>query len=117
MKELNEKLAELCGKSCEAKGNDVYIMQPYRVRDNVFGYKEVKWNPAGGNLNQLLECYLALSDDEQGKCATHFAAALAESTGFRDTDPSTLGFYWLLNAIFKHPELVAQAILKAKEVE
>lgn len=119
MKSLNEKLAEVCGKSCEVKGNDVYIMQPYRVRDNVFGYKEVKWNPTT-DLNQLRECYLAAEKDcKLSFPHISFAHKFKDAVDELFTDmteypavPSELATMWIV-----YPDLVAQAILKAKGVE
>jgi len=108
-KTLDEQLAELCGKSCEVKNGNTYIFEQYRVRDNVCGFKEVKWHPIS-DLNQLKMCYEALSEDEKAFVQIKFAVPFSDLTNKWPSDRDNLF------AIFKHPELVAQAILKAKGV-
>ena len=98
MKELNEKLAEVCGVTMDGStinGNLCKVL-----RDECGGICYIIWNPAGDepNLTQLRECYLALSDDQKESFAFH--------NRYAPTD-------W----VFTNPELVAQAILKAKGVE
>ena len=77
------------------------------------------WNPTT-DLNQLRECYLAAEDSWNSHNDTPFRVVFAESMkpllkeSFGDDfiDWDTLLLLWV-----KHPELVAQAILKAKGVE
>jgi hypothetical protein len=95
---LNEKLAEVCGMEWK---------QVYWWKDGQVAYYHHNavdcsrpgldhWSPTA-DLNQLRECYLALSEDEQIRMAE-------------------LTLYAPFDAIFTQTELVAQAILKAKGV-
>ncbi len=59
MKSLNEKLAEVCGK--EVYPNSEGVLQEYNP---MMGNNTPIWNPTT-DLNQLRECYLALSEDEK----------------------------------------------------
>jgi hypothetical protein len=106
MKSLNEKLAEVCG--IKLIGDQRGICE---------GESEL-WNPAG-DLNQLRECYLAADESfvpehEEVTFDVAFAFALRNLLVDTECSPMTVG---LASAWVKHPELVAQAILKAKGVE
>jgi len=99
---LNEKLAEVCG-------------YPYMTNDlgcfvERATCKWLLWNPTT-DLNQLRECYLELSEDEKAFVHIKFAVPFNDLTNKWPSDRDNLF------AIFEHPELVAQAILKAKGVE
>lgn len=76
MKDLNEKLAtEVMGWTSDGGYN--YFSETNVAADwtfheekgdrGLFVYPSIWWNPAGDepNLNQLRECYLALSEDEK----------------------------------------------------
>jgi hypothetical protein len=121
---LNEKLAvEVMGA---LKGGSVeYSLAtgvPTRRATYAYGGKVIDqkdWNPTT-DLNQLRECYLAAEDSWNSHNNTPFRVVFAESMkpllkeSFGDDfiDWDTLLLLWV-----KHPELVAQAILKAKGVE
>lgn len=105
---LNEKLAvEVMGwkpnltPSGQLTG---FLVDDYRFMHRT------EWNPAGGNLNQLGECYLALSDDEKAFVQIKFAVPFNDLTNKWPSDRDNLF------AVFTHPELVAKAILRAKGV-
>ncbi len=127
MKELNEKLAEEVmgwsyrpsvwgGAWRDQKGNDP-IGEYFDREGDAW---QTLWNPTT-DLNQLRECYLAAEkdwdEDAEGegfeskfkRCLEPLIAKVCD----RYTQPDAL----IVIAWVKHPELVAQAILKAKGVE
>lgn len=95
MKSLNEKLAEVCGwkpnltPSGQLTG---FLVDDYRFMHRT------EWNPAGGNLNQLRECWDSLDDDQK--------ATFAYDNRYAPVD-------W----VFTNPQSVGELILKAKGVE
>ncbi len=93
MTELNEKLAEVCGLTIydDPEHGTQYLNANGKIVCSVEA-----WNPTS-DLNQLWECYLALSEEQQCQ--------------FEEIAPQ------FFVAVFTAPELVAQAILKAKGVE
>jgi hypothetical protein len=104
MKDLNEKLAVevmgwLDGKSDIWQTHKKPSMDGWKFMDDrhIWWIERTKWNPTT-DLNQLRECYLALSEDKR-TLFSHIALTM------------------YLPTIFANPELVAQAILKAKGVE
>ena len=94
MKSLNEKLAEVCGK--EVYTNSQGVLQEYNP---MMGNNTPIWNPTQ-DLNQLRECYLALSVGAKRR-----VSIILHEGGVTPM------------SVFNKPELVAQAILKAKGVE
>lgn len=88
---LNEQLAELCG--VEIYQNTDGQWQEYNP---MMGNNTPIWNPTD-DLNQLRMCYEALSEEQR--------ESFAYENRYAPTD-------WA----FTNPELVAQAILKAKGV-
>ena len=127
MKSLNEKLAvEVIGA---LKGGSVeYSLAtgvPTRRATYAYGGKVIDqkdWNPTQ-DLNQLRECYLAAEKDWDtekqmesfgSRFATVLAVLLAKDAGYESTFAFDVA---QIIAWVKHPELVAQAILKARGVE
>jgi hypothetical protein len=100
---LNEKLAEVCGMEWKQVYWCVSGVPKYLHHNAIDCVRDGMdlWNPAEGiepNLNQLRECYLALSEDEKDDCIR-----IAENT--------------CKGSLFDDQEGYAQAILKAKGVE
>ena len=96
---INEKLAELCGKSfVENDGNSFAESCALMGRPMVYEGNGVfkDWNPTT-DLNQLKMCYEALNEDELIRFAE-------------------LTIYAPFDAWVTQTELVAEAILKAKGV-
>jgi hypothetical protein len=111
MKDLNEKLAEVCGYERNgnywAKGGTVYYLQHDDEYASISGCN--MWNPTA-DLKQLRECYLAAEKDTpdfQGRFYVELCFGLATVAN----TAKDLATAWV-----KHPDLVAQAILKAKGV-
>ena len=105
MKSLNEQLAVLCGMTLHYHpmcGN------VYRTAEGLTMYEEGDWIPTE-DLNQLRMCYEVLSEDEKRRCFEFFESLLWKEIGW-------VGSVDIFVAWVKHPELVAQAILKAKGV-
>ena len=118
---LNEKLAEVCGLE------KTPIKAPFTMSgiDHCYTYPNGRtmaipsWNPIE-NLNQLRECYLAAEKDCKLSFPNiSFAHKFKDAVDELFTDmteypavPSELATMWIV-----YPELVAQAILKAKGVE
>lgn len=104
MKSLNERLAvEVCGWTWDDEKNLWRDADGYGTLDGLDDeeegvYLQDHWNPTT-DLNQLRMCYEALSAGQQYKLRC---------------DLVDQGMGPML--IFHNPELVAQAILKAKEV-
>lgn len=104
---INEKLAELCG-------------YPYTTND-LGGFVEratckwIVWNPTA-DLNQLKMCYeAAKATVEPVQWYANFREALA--WGIRDYDENNRAYHMDFFEVWvDRPELVAQAILKAKGV-
>jgi hypothetical protein len=117
---LNDKLAEVCGFVSDGQcyrgtdGSHKFCIEHWDARHN--------WNPTT-DLNQLRECYLAAEKDWEEKnpefrYRAHIHRQLKvifgkEVAGAYDAVSDTE----LIDAWVKHPELVAQAILKAKGVD
>ena len=118
MRSLNEKLAEL------VMGWSSYYSLYYEsnVWDLGNGRQMLQslWNPTT-DLNQLRECYLAAekdwdTDKHMESFGSRFARCLSELLA--PSQDSVFAFdVALITAWVKHPELVAQAILKAKGVD
>ena len=112
---LNEQLAELCGLERNGKywgkGTTVYYLQEDDEYASISGCNV--WNPTT-DLNQLRMCYDAAEKDAEdaekfeSMVYWHVSEDLRLINKCFNKDITT--------AIFKHPELVAQAILKAKGV-
>jgi hypothetical protein len=62
MKDLNEKLAKVCGLTCDGTRINGNPCKKTVYFDGTIGY--TPWNPTQ-DLHQLRECYLALSEDEK----------------------------------------------------
>ena len=106
MKSLNEQLAELCGYEYVTNGHGCFVSpSPAEWR---------AWNPTT-DLNQLRMCYEALNHIELVHFSAHLYDAYIEA-GFTGSDSASYGIMWLTRIMFTCPELVAQAILKAKGV-
>ena len=123
MKDLNEKLAEVCGMN--KRGWLWYKIgesEPsyQQVSDVLLGDKPV-WNPTT-DLNQLRECYLAAeeswdTEEQMESFGSRFATVLGVLLAKDAVYESTFAFdVAQIIAWVKHPEHVAQAILKAKGV-
>jgi hypothetical protein len=117
MKSLNEKLA-IGVMGWEVKHDH---SPPYRSsyiskktgRPKLWDVNE--WQPTT-DLNQLRECYLALSEDEKRELAYHLYKMFCD-TGFLGTDSPSFGIEWLTRIMLTESHMFAQAILKAKGVE
>lgn len=115
MKSLNEKLA------VEVMGWKVHDLYPgwyweQLADSSLEGRCRIEsWNPTQ-DLNQLRECYLAAEKSWHQHAAYSFEHRFYEELylllDFRRDEPKRLTTAWI-----NHPELVAQAILKAKGVE
>jgi len=114
---LNEKLAEVCGyKRTNYKYTDVTGCRcsgvGFEKDSNLIHYAD--WNPTS-DLNQLRECYLAAEKTWSQHAPYSFEYLFYEElTILLDAYPfvdKALAMAWI-----NHPELVAQAILKAKGV-
>lgn len=106
-KTIGEQLAELCGM-------ETYIGQHDKLLYAVGGESirfDVLWHPTA-DMNQLKMCYEAaentVGDEFHARFYIELTFALVDK-GFNTTKDLTAA--WV-----KHPELVAQAILKAKGV-
>jgi len=121
MKSLNEKLAvEVMGWTSDGGYNyfsETKVAPDWSFHEEkgdrgLFVYPAIWWNPTQ-DLNQLRECYLAAEKDNPivfwamywSELKKLFSSSLIEEDAHCAT------------AWVKHPELVAQAILKAKGVE
>jgi hypothetical protein len=109
VKSLNEQLAELCGLELHPEPNCEKSSFQFVYHEDRDIYEP--WNPTQ-DLNQLRMCYEALIEDEDAmnRFYCHFQDIYSKTFG---AYPNSMTFF---TAIFKHPELVAQAILKAKGV-
>ena len=117
MKDLNEKLAEVCGATPvdEMATRDIRVVG-WEFPDGSF-VSERSWNPTQ-DLNQLRECYLAAGFEEHegtdkfmGELSILIKATMGVEHQHRLVSSLQYAVAWV-----KHPELVAQAILKAKGV-
>jgi hypothetical protein len=110
---LNEKLAEALGAPVRFFGDQLHldISDPESEMSC-----EIPWNPTT-DLNQLRECYLAAKATEDPVAwYAKFREALA--WGIRDYDENNRAYHIDFFEVWvDRPELVAQAILKAKGVE
>ena len=107
---VNEKLAELCGMHKEWNSNCGIV---YRTAEGLTMYEEDDWNPTT-DLNQLKMCYEAAEKDD-----VFFVERLLDALMVLIRPRcacNIVSSHELTHAIFKRPELVAQAILKAKGV-
>lgn len=117
MNELNEKLAELVmGWESVGKGTGCHFYFP-EDRRHILAQD---WTPTQ-DLNQLKMCYEALSEDWGEDNSVTFEYAFTEELtilirGTKVKFGAAVTGIELATAWGKHPELVAQAILKAKEV-
>lgn len=113
MESLNEKLAEACGYEYVVNGHGCFVTPATAVWR--------LWNPTA-DMNQLRECYLAAEKDWDELATVTFEYAFTEELTIliRSTKVkygAAVTGIELATAWVKHPELVAQAILKAKDVE
>lgn len=103
---INEKLAvEVMGWTCEDITDHT---ADWVDGDGCYQITVACWNPIQ-DLNQLKMCYEALSDEEKRQWLEILESLLSEELGW-------VGYDDVATAWVKYPELVAQAILKAKGV-
>lgn len=104
---LNDKLAELCGVPLvnDDEGN-LWRLHPELETDSEFDHRS-PWNPLQ-DLNQLKMCYEAARFDVGSTVICEHLEELVG--GLCDMGDA-------LNVLCDKPELVAQAILRAKGVE
>ena len=111
---LNEKLAEVCGIPMDGSTINGNLCKVLKDESGVIRY--IIWSPTT-DLNQLRECYLASEKSfviEHPEVDFDTAFSFALRNLLYDNGHSVID---LATAWVKHPELVAQAIHKAKGVE
>lgn len=115
---LNEQLAELCGKQVYTSQQDGLLYEKHPLID--FEDLCETWNPTT-DLNQLRMCYEVAEKDwdrhDDGTFQGEFECNLRFLLEYRFVGETESEYQRLVaTAWVKHPELVAQAILKAKGV-
>jgi len=111
--ELNEKLATKVMQLCQPPEPDGWWWKD----DGNMGLEQYcrvsSWDPAGGNLKQLRECYIVVDNSwEHSNCGDR--SRFVNDGKFTLKNSSLYLFDELTAwAVFNNPELVAEAILRA----